>query len=66
MFMLSWRGRDQVCPGIKAALLLRLSAIPKAPAPPSPLCEGAFFFRVKVRYLVGKVLTGIESLSQLW
>jgi hypothetical protein len=35
-------------------------------APPSPLCEGAFFFRVKVRYLVGKLLTGVESLSQLW
>jgi hypothetical protein len=28
--------------------------------------EGAFFFGVKVRYLVGKVLRGIESLSQLW
>ncbi|NIO75967.1 MAG: hypothetical protein GTN69_08825 [Armatimonadetes bacterium] len=39
---------------------------PKSPRAPSPLCEGAFFFGVKVRYLVGKVLTGIESLSQLW
>ena len=33
--------------------------------PPSPLCEGAFFFRVKV-HEVGKVLKGVASLSKLW
>jgi hypothetical protein len=33
---------------------------PESPRAPSPLCEGAFFFRVKVRYLVGKVLKGID------
>jgi hypothetical protein len=29
---------------------------PESSRAPSPLCEGAFSFRVKVRYLVGKVL----------